>query len=90
MTSIGDATQEQETHANSAQGYTARAYAARNSTSALGRATIQRRQPGPEDVQIDILSRPTSTSSRFRKSTKPVSGFSGQTSSTAFRSTWPL
>src|SRR3982751_5203930 len=51
----GGATTEQETHANSAQGYAARAYAARNSTSALGRATIQRRQPGPEDVQIDIL-----------------------------------
>jgi uncharacterized zinc-type alcohol dehydrogenase-like protein len=49
------ATQEQEPHANDAQGYAARAYAARSPTSALERAPIQRRQPGPEDVQIDIL-----------------------------------
>src|SRR4051812_35452597 len=51
----GGATTEQETDANTAQGYVARAYAARNATSGLGRATIQRRQPGQQDVQIDIL-----------------------------------
>jgi alcohol dehydrogenase (NADP+) len=51
----GTATTEQETDANTAQGYVARAYAARSATSGLGGATIQRRQPGPQDVQIDIL-----------------------------------
>src|SRR3954469_16401752 len=55
MADIADATTEQETHANTAQGHVARAYAARNPTSELGRATIRRRQPGPHDVQIDIL-----------------------------------
>src|SRR5215210_6882688 len=51
----GGAMTEQETHANTAPGYVARAYAARNATSRLGSATIQRRHPGPHDVQIDIL-----------------------------------
>jgi uncharacterized zinc-type alcohol dehydrogenase-like protein len=49
------ATTEQEMGANTAEGYEARAYAARHATSGLGRATIQRRQPGPDDVQIEIL-----------------------------------
>src|SRR3954465_226759 len=51
----GGATTEQETDANTAQVYVARAYAARHATSGLGGATIQRRQPGPQDVQIEIL-----------------------------------
>src|SRR3954469_19261021 len=55
MANIGDATTEQETDANTAQGYVARAYAARHATSGLGRTTIRRRQPGAHDVQIDIL-----------------------------------
>jgi len=46
---------EQETTAETAHRYAARAYAARSATSELGRTTIQRRQPGPQDVQIDIL-----------------------------------
>src|SRR5207253_48001 len=55
MATIGDATTEQQTDANTAQGDVARAYAARHATSGLGRTTIRRRQPGPHDVQIDIL-----------------------------------
>ena len=55
MANIADATPEQETDANTAQGHVARAYAGRHATSGLGRATIRRRQPGPHDVQIDIL-----------------------------------
>src|SRR5215207_2048890 len=51
----GVATTGQETDANTVQPYVARAYAARNATSGLGRTTIERRQPGPQDVQIDIL-----------------------------------
>src|SRR3954470_19319483 len=55
MANIGDATTEQETDANTAHGYVARAYAARHATSGLERTTIRRRQPGAHDVQIDIL-----------------------------------
>ncbi len=35
--------------------YAAKAYAAQSSTSGLAPATILRRNPGPQDVQIDIL-----------------------------------
>ena len=35
--------------------YTARAYSAESATSALAPASIPRREPGPHDVQIDIL-----------------------------------
>jgi len=35
--------------------YSAKAYAAQSSTSALRASTIARREPGPEDVQIEIL-----------------------------------
>jgi len=35
--------------------YAAKAFAAGSPTSGLAAATIQRRQPGPEDVQIEIL-----------------------------------
>ncbi len=38
-----------------ATSYTAKAYAARSATSSLGPATIQRRQPRPQDVQIEVL-----------------------------------
>ena len=46
---------ERESHSQHEQAYVAKAYAAANATSALGAATIQRRQPGPDDVQIEIL-----------------------------------
>src|SRR3954468_2023741 len=55
MAHIGDPTTEQQTDANTAPAYVARAYAAPHATSGRGRTTIQRRQPGPHDVQIDIL-----------------------------------
>jgi len=35
--------------------YPAKAYAAQSATSGLAQATIRRREPGPTDVQIDIL-----------------------------------
>src|SRR4029077_6673670 len=35
--------------------FTAKAYAAQSPTSRLARATIRRREPGPQDVQIEIL-----------------------------------
>ena len=35
--------------------FTAKAYAAQSPTSRLARATIRRREPGPRDVQIEIL-----------------------------------
>ena len=35
--------------------YVAKAYAAASATSGLDAATIRRRQPGPDDVQIEIL-----------------------------------
>jgi len=35
--------------------FTAKAYAAQSPTSGLAPATIRRREPGPQDVQIDIL-----------------------------------
>jgi uncharacterized zinc-type alcohol dehydrogenase-like protein len=38
-----------------AKAYTARAYAAGSATSLLAPFSIQRRAPGPQDVQIDIL-----------------------------------
>jgi alcohol dehydrogenase (NADP+) len=37
------------------QAYVARAFAADSPTSGLATATIRRREPGPEDVQIEIL-----------------------------------
>jgi uncharacterized zinc-type alcohol dehydrogenase-like protein len=37
------------------QTYAARAYAAGSATSGMAPITIQRRQPGPQDVQIEIL-----------------------------------
>jgi alcohol dehydrogenase (NADP+) len=52
MTNIS--TTELQTAA-AAPAYAARAYAAHDPASELGRTTIQRRQPGPDDVQIDIL-----------------------------------
>ncbi len=38
-----------------AKSYTAKAFAARSASSPLGPASIPRRQPGPKDVQIEIL-----------------------------------
>jgi len=39
----------------SAKTYSAKAYSARSATSALAPASIQRRTPRPQDIQIDIL-----------------------------------
>jgi len=43
------------TAAPAATTYEARAYAAASANSPLARATIRRRDPGPKDVQIEIL-----------------------------------
>jgi uncharacterized zinc-type alcohol dehydrogenase-like protein len=43
------------TDATATQSYTARAFAADSATSPLGPATIRRRQPGPTDVQMQVL-----------------------------------
>jgi len=45
----------EETAAPPAKTYAARAYAASSPSSRLAPATIQRRVPGPRDVQIDVL-----------------------------------
>src|SRR5207244_11301942 len=42
-------------HTQEKRAYVARAYAAAGPTSGLATATILRREPGPEDVQIEIL-----------------------------------
>ncbi len=39
----------------SEKSFTAKAFAARSATSPLGPATVQRRTPGPKDVQIEVL-----------------------------------
>lgn len=46
---------DEKTLAGKAKTYKARAYAAQSASSGLQQATIQRREPGPTDVQIDIL-----------------------------------
>ena len=48
-------TTDPQQHAEAAPAYVARAYAAQMPASGLGSTTIQRRNPGPEDVQIEIL-----------------------------------
>jgi alcohol dehydrogenase (NADP+) len=48
-------TADEKTLADKAKVYKAKAYAAQSATSGLKQATIQRREPGPTDVQIDIL-----------------------------------
>ena len=45
----------QETPLQTGKTYTAKAYSARSATSPLAATTIQRRNPRPQDVQIDIL-----------------------------------
>ncbi len=47
----GTAIQERPTSTS----YTSKAYAAQSATSPLGPATLQRREPRPQDVQIEIL-----------------------------------
>jgi uncharacterized zinc-type alcohol dehydrogenase-like protein len=49
------ATTEKTGTSPKAETYTAKAYAATSPTAALAGATIVRREPGPEDVQIEIL-----------------------------------
>jgi hypothetical protein len=46
---------EEESESQGKRTYVARAYAAGSQTSGLTAATIRRREPGPEDVQIEIL-----------------------------------
>src|SRR6266571_7688222 len=46
---------EEETQAQGKRSYVSKAYAAGSPTSGLASATILRREPGPEDVQIEIL-----------------------------------
>ena len=52
---LSTVTLRREKMAESAGTYTARAYAARSATSGLAGSSIPRRNPGPQDVQIDIL-----------------------------------
>jgi uncharacterized zinc-type alcohol dehydrogenase-like protein len=44
-----------QTQSSSQRTYPAKAYSARSATSALAPGSIQRREPRPDDVQIDIL-----------------------------------
>src|SRR5215469_3985366 len=46
---------EEESESQGKRSYVARAYAAGSQTSGLTAATIRRREPGPGDVQIEIL-----------------------------------
>lgn len=46
---------QEESLAQAGQTYVAKAYAARSATSALAPASIPRRAPGPQDVQIEVL-----------------------------------
>ena len=46
---------EEESESQGKRSYVARAYAAGSTTSGLTAATIRRREPGPDDVQIEIL-----------------------------------
>src|SRR5213076_956829 len=46
---------EEGSHTQEKRAYVARAYAAAGPTSGLAAATIRRREPGPDDVQIGIL-----------------------------------
>ena len=48
-------TQGARAGSSAGQAFTSRAYAADSATSPLAPATIQRREPGPKDVQIQIL-----------------------------------
>jgi alcohol dehydrogenase (NADP+) len=45
----------EETQSGTAATYSAKSYSARGAASALGADTIRRREPRPQDVQIDIL-----------------------------------
>jgi uncharacterized zinc-type alcohol dehydrogenase-like protein len=46
---------EQKSLSKTGKAYSAKAYAAQSASSALAPAAIRRREPGPTDVQIDIL-----------------------------------
>ena len=53
---MSKATSEESATPSAAAGsFTARAYAASSPTLPLAKATIRRREPGPKDVQIEIL-----------------------------------
>ncbi len=55
MNDPNSATAVQESRLETGKTYTAKAYSARSATSPLAATTIQRRNPRPQDVQIDIL-----------------------------------
>src|SRR5206468_9378231 len=46
---------EEETQSQGKRSYVSKAYAAGSPTSGLATATILRREPGPQDVEIEIL-----------------------------------
>src|SRR5688572_29449928 len=50
-----EAMQKEASSSPAVRPFTARAYAAGSPTAALAPVTIQRRAPGPQDVQIEIL-----------------------------------
>src|SRR5450432_4526353 len=54
MTESAATATKQET-TSQAQSYPARAFAAHSATAPLSGFTLQRREPGPQDVQIEIL-----------------------------------
>ena len=53
MTSTIDLQEERSAHTG--KSYTAKAYSAQSAKSGLAPTSINRREPGPHDVQIDIL-----------------------------------
>ena len=55
MKQSNSATAVQESPLQTGKTYTAKAYSARSAASGLAPTTIQRRNPRPQDVQIDIL-----------------------------------
>ena len=55
MNDPNSATAVQESRLETGKTYTAKAYSARSATSPLAPTTIPRRNPRPQDVQIDIL-----------------------------------
>jgi uncharacterized zinc-type alcohol dehydrogenase-like protein len=55
MSNTSTITADEKNLTSGAKAYPAKAYAAQSATSGLAQATIQRREPGPTDVEIDIL-----------------------------------
>jgi uncharacterized zinc-type alcohol dehydrogenase-like protein len=55
MSQMSTITVEEQTSTNKGRAYAAKAYAAQSDASGLAPAAIRRREPGPNDVQIDVL-----------------------------------